>query len=102
MFNLVQLADSNASTEGPEFIPSRPALRPADIYSEAAIPGTRAALDIGVCSSDAVNAGMNCCESMWQRKRERYEEHFAEMAANNVRYVPMAMSRYGSRPQKRT
>ena len=29
---------------------------------------------------------------MWQRKRERYEEHFAEMAANNVRYVPMVLS----------
>ena len=71
VFDLVQLADPTATTEVPELIPSNPALRPADIYTEAAIPGTRAALDIGICSPDASGAGLDCCESMHKRKRER-------------------------------
>ena len=49
LLNLVQLADPGATTEVPELIPSRPALRPADIFTTAALPGSRAALDIGVC-----------------------------------------------------
>ena len=32
---------------------------------------------------------------MWQNKRQRYGDHFEEMAANNVRYVPVVMSCYG-------
>ena len=95
VFNLVQLADNTATTEVPELIPSAPALRPADIYTDGALPGTKAALDIGICSPDATNAGLDCCESMWDRKRARYEEYFEEMAANNLRYVPVVLSCYG-------
>ena len=32
---------------------------------------------------------------MWDRKRARYEEYFEEMAANNLRYVPVVLSCYG-------
>ena len=93
--NLVQLADAGATTELTELIPSRPALRPADIYTVAALPGTRAALDIGICPPDAVGAGSDCCEAMWQRKTERYAEHFEELALQGIRYVPMIVSCYG-------
>ena len=78
VFNLVQLADPGATTEVPELIPSHPALRPADVYTGAAFPGSRAALDIGICSPDASNAGLDCCESMWQRKNQKYAEYFAK------------------------
>ena len=32
---------------------------------------------------------------MWRKKREKYEEYFEEMAANNVRYYPVVISCYG-------
>ena len=95
VLNLVQLADATATTEVPELIPSYPALRPADVYTTAALPGSGAALDIGICSPDATGAGMDCCESMWRKKRGRYEEYFEEVAANNVRYIPVVLSCYG-------
>ena len=81
LLNLVQPAGPGATTEVPELIPSRPALRPADICIAAALPGRRAALDIGACSPGATNAGVDCCESMWWRKKDRYSEHFEEVAA---------------------
>ena len=72
-----------------------PALRPADVYTTAALPGSGAALDIGICSPDATGAGMDCCESMWRTKRERNVQDLDEMAANNVRYVLLVLSCYG-------
>ena len=95
VFHLVQLSDAGAVTEAPELIHSAPALRPADILTTAAIPGCQAALDIGVCSPDASGAGQDCCETMWRKKRERYSEHFEEMAERNLRYVPLVLSCYG-------
>ena len=38
---------------------------------------------------------MDCCESMWRKKREKYSGHFEGMAANNVRYMPVVLSCYG-------
>ena len=89
MFNLVQLADATATTEVPELIPSRPAFRLADIFTEVAIPGTKAALDIGACSPDGTGAGQDCCESVWQKKTSRYAEYFQEVQENSVRDMPM-------------
>jgi len=92
---LAKLGDPNATTEVLELIPSNPALRPADVYTEVAFPGSRAALDVGVCSPDASGAGNDCCEAMWQRKRETYADHLEELAAQGVRYEPMVFSCYG-------
>jgi len=92
---LVHLADPSATTEVPELIPNAPALRPADIFSESALPGGQAALDIGICSPDATNAGTDCCASMWSRKRGHYSEHLEDMASRGLRYVPLVFSCYG-------
>ena len=91
----VHLADPGATPEAPEIIASHPALRPADIFTSAAIPGGMAALDVGIASPDAAGAGDDCVETMWRRKRGAYAEHFDEMRAIGVTYVPVVLSCYG-------
>ena len=95
VLQLVNVADSNADTEERELIPSAPTLRPADIFSEAAIPGCRAALDVGVTSPNATGAGADCCEAMFQTKLDFYRPHFAELSAQDIRYMPLVFSSYG-------
>ena len=92
---LVHLADPSASTEVPDLIPDAPTLRPADIYSTSALPGGRAALDIGICSPDAAGAGADCCATMWSRKRGHYSDHLDSMDQLGLRYVPLVLSCYG-------
>ena len=53
---LPELADAAATTEVPELIPSRPAVRPADIFTEVAIPGTKAALAVATGVAEVVVA----------------------------------------------
>ena len=103
VLQLIHVADSAADTEERELIPDAPTLRPADIFSEAAIPGCRAALDIGVSSPDATGSGADCCEAMFQRKLDKYRPHFASLSAQEVRYMPLTFSCYGRlHPQTET
>ena len=95
VLQLVNVADSTADTEERELLPSAPTLRPADIFSETAVPGCRAALDVGVTSPDATGAGSDCCEAMFQRKVRYYHPHFEELAAQDIRYIPLVFSSYG-------
>ena len=95
LLHLTHLADPNASTEVPEIIASAPALRPADIFTSAALPGGMAALDVGVCSPDASGAGADCCEAMWRSKRSHYADYAGEMQACGVTYAPLVISCYG-------
>ena len=87
ILHLTHLADPSASTEITELIPSAPALRPADIFSSAAFPGSMAALDIGICSPDASGAGRDCCESMWQKKRAFYSDYLEELRTHGIKEV---------------
>ena len=95
VLHLVHLADASATTEEPELIPSAPTLRPADIYTESALPGGRAALDVGICSPDASGAGADCCAAMWTAKRDKYAPFVAEMREGGLCYVPLVFSCYG-------
>ena len=95
VLQLVHVADSAADTEERELIPAAPTLRPADIFSEAAIPGCRAALDVGITSPDATGAGADCCEAMYRTKLDKYRPHFAALSAQEVRYMPLTFSCYG-------
>ena len=92
---LVHLADPSAVTEVTALIPDAPALRPADIYTESALPGGQAALDVGICSPDASGAGDDCCAAMWEKKRRHYGDHLEDMARRGLRYVPLVFSCYG-------
>ena len=95
ILQLTHLADPNASTEVPELISSAPVLRPADIYSSAAVPGSMAALDVGICSPDASGAGLDCCDTMWRKKRDRYAAYHEEMRYRGIVYCPLVISYYG-------
>ena len=57
---LVTLADPSAETEVEGLIPSRAYRRPADLLTSAALPGSLAALDIGVKAPNAVGADEDC------------------------------------------
>ena len=92
---LVHLADPHVTLETPELIPNAPGLRPADLFSDSALPGGSAALDIGICSPDASGAGSDCCASMFARKREHYANHLDDMARRGLQYMPLVFSCYG-------
>ena len=81
---LAHLADPLTSVETPCLIPSHPALRPADIFCSAAIPGCLAALDIGICSPNSAGAGGDCCAAMFDRKIGHYRAHLPELQEQNI------------------
>ena len=95
VLQFVSLADGAADTEVPELIPSAPTLRPADIFTPAALPGCQAALDVGIMSPDATGAGLDCCDAMHRKKLQTYEPYLEELERQNIRYVPLAFSSYG-------
>ena len=92
---LLHLADPTASTETPELLSNAPGLRPADLYSVSALPGGPAALDVGVCSPDACGAGIDCCETTFERKRRHYRDHADDMERTGLQYLPLVFSCYG-------
>jgi len=92
---LVHLADPSAETEVEGLIPSAPARRPADILTSAALPGSLAALDIGVTAPDAVGAGSDCVEAMRRRKVGEYAGHVEELAEQAIYYRPLTFSAFG-------
>jgi len=91
---LAALGDPEAAPEPLGLIPSRPLLRPADIFTSAA-HGSLAALDVGVCSPEAAGAGLDCCAAMVHRKQQTYAPFFGELRQRGVRYQPMVWSSYG-------
>ena len=95
VLNLVHLADASACREMPGLVASRPLLRPADIYSETAVPGGRAALDIGVATPFSCTAGSDCCDAMWIEKVHHYENVLPEMRHSGLHYFPLIFSSYG-------
>ena len=78
---LCRLADPTSEIEASDLIPSAPALRPADIFTSSALPGSRAALDIGITSPEATGSGDDCCAAMFTRKRKHYEKYLPELHA---------------------
>ena len=95
IFDLCCLADSSADTEAPELIPSAPTLRPADIFTRAAVSGCQAALDVGIMSPDAAGAGSDCCEAMRKKKLKDYGPFLKELGDRGIRYIPLAFSTFG-------
>ena len=95
LLNIASLADPGALLEPLGVVPSAPTVRPADILCTAAIPGCTTALDVGIASPDAIGAGPDCCEAMFQREIGNYADHLAELEAKGVRYLPFTVSCYG-------
>ena len=95
----VLICDPSAETEVPGLIPGID-LRPADILTQALGSGLTA-LDVGITSPDALYAGLDCTESMVQRKLEHYSSHLPTLERQNIEYIPLVFSSYG-RPNART
>ena len=95
LLQFVSLADASADTEPPNLIPSAPHLRPADIFTAAALPGCQAALDVGIMAPGASGAGDDCCEAMYQRKLRDYGPYLQELASDGIRYIPLAFLSHG-------
>ena len=95
VLRVVHIADSAAETEVQGLIPSAPSLRPADIFTEAAVPGCQAAMDIGITSPNSTGAGDDCCEAMYQNKMDKYSAYLPELTRLGIRYKPMILSCFG-------
>ena len=93
VLELTHLADPSSETEVRALFPNAPTLRPADIFTSAALPGRMATLDIGISSPDACGASDDCCDSMYDKKVRRYSEHITERT--NFEYRPLVFSCYG-------
>ena len=49
---------------------------------------------MGICSPDAVAAGVDCCETMFQEKMNKYREHMVSSDAE-FENCPLIYSCYG-------
>ena len=52
-------------------------------------------MDVGVICPTAAGAGLNCVDTMAQRKKERMEPHRDELDAAGIDYQPFAISSWG-------
>ena len=92
---MAHLAVPSSVKEASDVIPSAPTLRPATIFTSAAVSGSQAALDVGVMAPDACGAGDDCCDAIFQRKLKDYGAYLDEMRSHDIRYIPLAFSSYG-------
>ena len=99
IFDVASACDPTAELEAPNLIPNT-RLRPADILT-GALGNGRHALDIGICSPDAVDAGDDCVDTMFKKKNEYYSAHTEALALQNIEYKPLMWSAYG-RPHDAT
>ena len=97
--DIAAACDPATELEAPNLIPGT-RLRPADILTTALGDGTTA-LDIGICSPDATDAGNDCVDAMYKRKLEYYAPHTDVLARQNITYLPLIWSAHG-RPHPTT
>ena len=69
--------------------------RPADIFTNAAIPGRDAALDVTIAAQDAAHAGEDCCASAFRRKLRKYARLLGPLAREGVGFRPLVWSAEG-------
>ena len=91
---LASLAESASSSEPRGLVPSRPALRPADVLTSAAF-SVLAALDVCITSPDGEGAGADACVSAAARKREHYSAVLEELEDEGVTYKPLVWTCWG-------
>ena len=92
--SLASLADSSAAVEPRGLVPSRPAIRPADVLTSAAFQFP-AALDVCVASPDSAGAGTDVCIAAEVRKRGTYKDVLAELRSEGYDYRPLIWTCWG-------
>ena len=99
VLDAAKACDPNTEAEAVGLIPGSQ-LRPADVLTGALGNGLTA-LDIGITSPDASNAGPDCTASMYARKVARYAMYATVLDRQNIAYQPLVFSAYG-RPHPRS
>ena len=90
----LRVADSSVVTEVRGLV-EESSERPADIYSNAALPGRDAALDVTIAAQDALGAGEDCCATAFRRKMRRYAHLLGPLARDGVAFRPLVWSAEG-------
>jgi len=99
IMEVAKVIDPSTEAEAQGLIPGT-SLRPADVLTGALNNGS-VALDIGITSPDASNAGEDCTASMYARKVATYAMHTDTLDRQNIEYQPLIWSAYG-RPHPRS
>lgn len=89
----IKVADPSVSTE-PRHLTSTDA-RPADILTNAAVPGRRAALDVCVTSPNAAEARDDAAASAFQRKMRHYAHIIPELHRAGITFRPLVWTADG-------
>jgi hypothetical protein len=89
----LKVADAGVTTE-PRGLTSTQA-RPADILTNAAVPGRCAALDVCVASPNAAAARGDAAEAAFQRKLKHYAEDIPELHRAGIAFRPMVWTADG-------
>ena len=93
------LADPALQTEVRGLVPTSDL--PADILTNAALPGTQTALDITIAAPDAHHAGPDACAAAYRRKMRRYSDILPALRRAGVIFQPLVWSAEG-RPHPAT
>ena len=91
--NGLRLADPTVTTE-PRGLTSLTS-RPADILTNAAVPGRSAALDVCVASPNAAAAMGDAAEAAFRRKLRRYRLEIEELRQARIAFRPMVWTADG-------
>jgi hypothetical protein len=89
----LKVADPGVTTE-PRGLTSTQA-RPADILTNAAVPGRCAALDVCIASPNAAAARGDAAEAAFQRKLNHYAEIVPELHRTGIAFRPMVWTADG-------
>ena len=87
--------DSSSELEPEGLIPSHPLLRPADVLSGAFHNGRLAAVDVGVVCPFAAGSGLDCVQTMHDRKHLRMWPFWDELGSGAISYRPFVVSCWG-------
>ncbi len=93
MIDGLKFADPGVSTEPRGLTNTR--ARPADIFTTAAVPGRRAALDVCVASPNAAAAAGDAAEAAFKRKLRHYRIEIPQLTAAGISYRPLVWTACG-------
>ena len=91
----VFLADSRVRTEV-RGLSEESDVRPADIYTNSALPGCDAALDVTVVSPEASHAGQDCLKNSFSMKFRKYQAILPELSRQGIVFKPLVWSTEGA------
>ena len=94
LLGLASLADGSARPEVAGLVPGAPALRPADILTDAAF-GRLSALDVSIVAPHASGAGRDAVATRVQGKMQFYAPYLDALAEAGVAYRPLVWSAWG-------